>query len=476
MSNTEPRVETSTNNITETIQTIINATQELTVVNETYITSLCNIYSPTIADGFHEINNNLRETESAMQETCNAGDLLKDAFKKLSSVFTDYFSISQLGDYFKNALADLKEIDSILSEIRKTDVLSSSQLKDLEDNSFDIANKYGKKAADYLTLVQEMAGAGYSNSAEMAELSMLAQTAGNMEAALANEYLTMTDAAYDLKGSLEKLNKVLDGQSFIAHKSGLSMSDLAEATMLAASQSAKSCVTIEEVTATVATMMAVTGESADSVASAWNTILTKLQQIAAQTKNGAFTDTTPLTEFEKACLSLGVSLKSVKNGIVELRNPMVILNDLATAYSSLGTADQRKINLIDAVGDENAGNQLNGLLENWNLYTKMLAEYSQGSGNAMKEAAKNSSDWESSLNRLSNTWTDMVHKVINSGDITSGINVLNELLNVIKNLSDVLGPLATIGIGAGLFANLKNIGRAKNSRPSHPICRSSYRF
>ncbi len=321
-----------------------------------------------------------------------------------------------------------------------------------------------------------MAGAGYSNSAEMAELSMLAQTAGNMEAALANEYLTMTDAAYDLKGSLEKLNKVLDGQSFIAHKSGLSMSDLAEATMLAASQSAKSCVTIEEVTATVATMMAVTGESADSVASAWNTILTKLQQIAAQTKNGAFTDTTPLTEFEKACLSLGVSLKSVKNGIVELRNPMVILNDLATAYSSLGTADQRKINLIDAVGDENAGNQLNGLLENWNLYTKMLAEYSQGSGNAMKEAAKNSSDWESSLNRLSNTWTDMVHKVINSGDITSGINVLNELLNVIKNLSDVLGPLATIGIGAGLFANLKNIGRAKNSRPSHPICRSSYRF
>ncbi len=310
----------------------------------------------------------------------------------------------------------------------------------------------------------------------MAELSMLAQTAGNMEAALANEYLTMTDAAYDLKGSLEKLNKVLDGQSFIAHKSGLSMSDLAEATMLAASQSAKSCVTIEEVTATVATMMAVTGESADSVASAWNTILTKLQQIAAQTKNGAFTDTTPLTEFEKACLSLGVSLKSVKNGIVELRNPMVILNDLATAYSSLGTADQRKINLIDAVGDENAGNQLNGLLENWNLYTKMLAEYSQGSGNAMKEAAKNSSDWESSLNRLSNTWTDMVHKVINSGDITSGINVLNELLNVIKNLSDVLGPLATIGIGAGLFANLKNIGRAKNSRPSHPICRSSYRF
>ena len=89
----------------------------------------------------------------------------------------------------------------------------------------------------------------------------------------------------------------------------------------------------------------------------------------------------------------------------------------------------------------------------------------------MKEAAKNSSDWESSLNRLSNTWTDMVHKVINSGDITFGINVLNELLDVIKNLSDVLGPLATIGIGAGLFANIKNIGRAKNSRPSHPICR-----
>ncbi|MCH5258033.1 MAG: hypothetical protein J1D87_12140 [Lachnospiraceae bacterium] len=39
------------------------------------------------------------------------------------------------------------------------------------------------------------------------------------------------------------------------------------------------------------------------------------------------------------------------------------------------------------------------------------------------------------------------------------INGFNGLLSVINNVIDTIGPLGTIGLGAGLFAGFNNIGK-----------------
>lgn len=406
MPNTEPRGETSTNNITELFRTTVNT-----------------ITSVSVED-------------------------LISTLKGLSSVFKGLFNPAEFNEYFQNAIESLKEIDSILTDISKTSNLSFSQIKNLEDHSYQMASKYGKKASDYLSGVQDMAGAGYSNSTEMAELSMLAQSAGNLDVSLANEYLIATDSAYEFQGNIQKLNRVLDGQNAIAHKNALSLAELAEATKLVASQSAESGVAIEKATAAMATMMSVTGEDADSVADAWNTILENFQQVSKNTSG--------LTEYENACQALGVSLKTVRNGVIQLREPMAVLNDLSKAYTALGDNDERKINLLNSVGDANAGNQLGTLLENWNTYTKMLTEYSYSSGSAMQDAMKNTESWEGSLNRLSNTWTATVHNVVKSDDMTILIDIFNKLLGLTEKLTGSLGVFGSIGLGAGLTSFVKN--------------------
>ena len=230
-----------------------------------------------------------RETSTNTITSVSVEDLIS-TLKGISSVFKDLFNPAEFNEYFQNAIESLKEIDSILTDISKTSNLSFSQIKNLEDHSYQIASKYGKKASDYLSGVQDMAGAGYSNSTEMAELSMLAQSAGNLDVSLANEYLIATDSAYEFQGNIQKLNQVLDGQNAIAHKNALSLTELAEATKLVASQSAKSDVAIEKATAAMATMMSVTGDDADSVADTWNTILENFQQVSKNTSG--------LTEYE----------------------------------------------------------------------------------------------------------------------------------------------------------------------------------
>lgn len=417
---------------------------------------------------WNDINNKLKETQNSMRGLKKLGASLKDQFSQAAQSFTQWLSVSSaimlLVSKGRNAVNELKNINSILTEISKTaDQLSKLDLSNIGNDAFDKASKYGKSASDYLTGIQEMYRAGYSNAENLAELSTLAQAAGDMEATLANDYLIATDAAYKLKGNTEALNAVLDGQNYITNRNALSMKDLAEATKIAASQSASSGISIEQSTAAMGTMIATTRQGGNVAARAWKGILMNIQQVEGEVEDGEIIDAEALSKYEKACEALGVSLKEVKDGMISLRDPMQILKELSEAYTSLDESDARRANLISAVGGKYRGNQLNALLENWSLYEKMLKDYAEGSGSAMEEAMKSANNWEGSMNRLDNTFTKVVNNIIKSDVVIAGANLFNGLLSGIDKVTSKFKSLGTIGLGAGLFAGVKNTGKCRMS-------------
>lgn len=181
---------------------------------------------------WNEINGILKKTENSMRGLGRLGASLKDQMSQAAQSFTQWLSVSSvvmlLVSKIKNAITELKEVNSIMTEISKTaDQLSKTDLSNVEKSSYNTASKYGKKASGYLTGIQEMYRAGYENAEDLAELSTLAQAAGDMQADLANDYLIATDAAYKLKGNTEALNEVLDGQNYITNRNALSMQDRA---------------------------------------------------------------------------------------------------------------------------------------------------------------------------------------------------------------------------------------------------------
>ena len=140
-----------------------------------------------------------------------------NAFKRIGQFAYTYGVIQQIPNTIAESVNELKQIDDILTEISKTSDLTVSQLKELGSTSFDSASKYGKKASDYLTGIQEMSRSGYygEQAKEMANLSVLAQAAGDIDANMANSYLLASNAAYQYQGNVEKLNALLDGQNMI---------------------------------------------------------------------------------------------------------------------------------------------------------------------------------------------------------------------------------------------------------------------
>ena len=165
-------------------------------------------------DDFQKIAANFRNIKAEAKSLGLEGGTIFDKLWANLKKFSSWMSLTSLVSTFvmdiRNAIAELKEIDTILTEISKTSDLTTEALAKLGKTSFDSASKYGKKASDYLTGVQEMYRAGFQNAPEMSELSILAQAAGDLTSDAANDYLIATDAAYDLGGSIEKLNAVLD--------------------------------------------------------------------------------------------------------------------------------------------------------------------------------------------------------------------------------------------------------------------------
>lgn len=167
-----------------------------------------------------------------------------------------------------------------------------------------------------------------------------------------------------------------------------------------------------------------------------------------------------LTKYEKACADLGVSLKEVKDGVLQLRDPMVILEELANAVSKEAEGSIKVANLISAVGGKYRGNQLLSLLRNWETYSKMLAEYNsqEAENSAFEEAMKTANSWEGKLNELSNSWTEFINGIVDSSTAKSVIDFLNSIIKGIDSIRDGIGTLPTILGSIALGTAFKNVG------------------
>ena len=357
------------------------------------------------------------------------------------------------------AIEELKEVDTLLNEIQKADrTLSNSDLDRISKNAFSLAAKYGRNVTDYLNAVLDASRAGYRNADEIAELSLTLQSACDISADLAAQYILTADQAFALNGSVAEISRTLDGACSITDRHTVSMTQLAESLSAVSAQAAASQLDLGETTAALATMLSVTGQSGTEIGSAFSTILMYLQQMTGGL-NGEQIDTKALKDYESACKNLGVSLSEVKNGSVQLKEPMQVLKELSAAYASLNETDQKRTGLLDAFGGASSQSEaLDALLKNYGLYEEMLKDYAGSTGTLASDAAQAAETWEGSLNRLSTTWNETVGNLLDSDAVVAAINGLNSLLSVIDGITDKTNALGTVGILSGLFMNAKGIG------------------
>lgn len=321
----------------------------------------------------------------------------------------------------KDTVTELNELDSILNQIKSSSNLSSAELSTLAEQSFTIANQYGKTAKDYLTTVQLLSESGTSNAGQLAELSLALQNAGGISAELANQYLLATNQSYNLGSNTKELTSYFDGINSVAESNSINLGKLAENMSLISSKTANAGIGMDEATAAMATLMSVTDENSTHIADTFTNILSSLNQISDA--------------------------------------PMETLEKFAETYNSLQGNDMEKADFLSSIGKDIDTSALEALFENWNLYEQMLSDYQNGIGSLSSTASEAVDTWEGNLNRLSNTWTDTVGNIADSEMITTGINALADLLSIANKITETIGPLASISLIGGGILSSKNLGK-----------------
>ncbi len=360
---------------------------------------------------------------------------IKSSVDGLFRMFAGMNALDFGGNKIREAISELKELDTILTEIDKTGNLTNKQLSELSNKSFDGASKWGALVRDYMSSSETFAQAGFKNLSEMSDLSTMAQVAGNMSAETSTKFLIASDAAWQMKGDVEKLTSVLDGMNLITNRSSVNMTDLANGIRVAGSMMANSGLTEDQTAALIGTGVATTKEAGETVGRGLRTVIMNLRQVKGETEDGII-DETALKKAEAACESVGVSLKTVKDGVVELRNPIDILRDLSEVYNNLDTMDARRARITDDIAGKHRSNILASVLTNFSMYDKMIQDYSEGGGSAFEEAMKTADSWQGRLNSLKNQWTEFVSGFVDTDVMKGSITGLENMVTLFDNLND----------------------------------------
>lgn len=130
-----------------------------------------------------------------------------------------------------------------------------------------------------------------------------------------------------------------------------------------------------------------------------------------------------------------------------LQTPMEQLAAIADTYQNLDADSSERSNILSLLGTENDQAAIDALLSNWNLYQTMLSEYATGSGSISEEAALTADSWESSTNRLQNSWVNFIDTLVDQDAIVGTTNALSDLLNGIASITDTVGALPPLIAG-----------------------------
>ena len=317
-------------------------TKEARAQLELYVKELSNGNSIPL-NRWNEINQSFAQIETRMRTIGKLGLAFKDQWTQAVGSFKVWLSASTVVmkavSETRQAVTEIKELDNIITEITKTSNLKEDELVELTNSSFSKASKFGKSAADYLTGVQEMSRSGfYGDQGEaMAEQSLLAQAAGDMTSELADKYVIATNAAYKFNGEASKINAVIDGQNMVCNRNSVAMTDMAEAMSEAGTVASSYRVSIEDLSAMVGTMEAVTKSGGSEVGNSIRSILINLQNVNS-------------SKITKTLDKANASMTEMVNGAEKLRNPIAILRDLSKTFNELDEDDPLRAEILTNVG------------------------------------------------------------------------------------------------------------------------------
>lgn len=377
---------------------------------------------------------------------------------------------------FRDAISTMKAVDDEMVTVRKVTGFTAEQMEELRDRAYETASAYGETADEYLNSVAAFARAGYGEQADaLAELATKTKLVGDTNAETAQQFLLSVDAAYQYKGNIEALTKVLDGANEIDNKYATSIQKLAEGLGTVAPVAAQAHVGIDELTAAIGTITAVTQRSGSEAARAFRAlVLNIVGDTKTEIDEGVTWTTGEIAGLRDVIREYAPAAYEAAKATGEVIDPMEAIGGLAQSMKDGLLTEQKLMEMVSDIGGKLRTSQLLALIQNWDMYQSMLKDYANAVGSADKEIENALDSWTRKTNILKNEWTEFIQSMVSADAVKGGLDVLIGAVEVLNtdighfaavSGTAVLGMLALKAAAKGAtvaFAKLSAAGIAMN--------------
>lgn len=349
---------------------------------------------------------------------------------------------------FREALTTLKAVDTEMVNVQKVTDYSNTQMKELEENAYALASAYGRTADEITAMYTTFARAGFLGDQldSMTELGTLLANIGDISQDTASKFLLAVDAAWKLNGSESELMTVMDGLNEITNKNAVDMEALTSGITVAGSVFAEAGESVQTFSALVGAGVAATQRSGSEISRGLRTIVMNIRQIKGETEDGELIDGESIAKASNA-LREYAGISTMANG--QLRESSAVLSDLAGKWDTLDTVAQSAI--AEALAGKRQANILTALMGNWDTVEKMMQDYADGAGSALRENEIYLDSWEAKSKQLTASWTEFVSHLVETDTIKGA---LDGVIGLVEFLDSDTGRLVVkvAALTAGVVA------------------------
>lgn len=395
----------------------------------------------------------IKNAGKATKETSGFADLMGDSFGRVAAKMAMWQllgnAIAGVKRSFVEALDTMKSVDDEMVTIRKVTGATTAELNKIEKQAYDTASAYGVAADEYLQFVSGFSRAGYGEQASaLAELAAKTQIVGDTNAETAQQFLLSVDAAYKYQGNIEQLTKVLDGANEIDNKYATSIQKVAEGLGKVAPIAAQAHVGVDELTAAIGTITAVTQRSGTEASTALRALfLNIIGDTKTEIDEGVTWTTGEIAGLRDVIKVYAKDAYDAAQATGSVINPMKAIAGLSKSMKDGLLTEQQLMEMVSDIGGKLRTSQLLALIQNWDMYESMLTDFAGAAGSADKEVENALDSWTRKTEILHNKWTQFVSNLVETDTIK---DALDGVIGLVELLDSTGGHLViTVGLLTG---------------------------
>lgn len=385
---------------------------------------------------FSQMTSQVFKMNTAVQYTNKLADKLWTTFKN-TIMYTGFnAALNTASQAISRAVGYTKDLDKSLNNIRIVSGQSAEQMKEFAVQANNAAKALGSSTTDYTdaALIYYQQNLTETDVTERVNVTQkMANVTGDSADKISQDLTAIWNNFYDGSKSLEYY---ADAITKLGASTAASTSEISEGLEKFAAIADTVELSYEYATAAVATVVAETRQSADTVGTAFKTIFGRLEGLEL---GETLDDGTSLNKYSQALMNVGINIKQ-NNG--ELKSMDAILDELGAKWVTLNKDQQ--VALAQTVGGTRQYTQLVALMDNWNKVRANIDLARGSEGELQKQQDIYMESTAAHLKQLQAAAEDLYSSLFNSKDMHTWIDGLTKGVGVIDNLVESLGGLNNI--------------------------------